>query len=553
MVPGISVASESIEAFNSDITISNDGTFTVTETIVYDFGHDQRHGIFRVIPLEHNQKASAWYKKRYIDISVTDIEVDGKQVQYEENISGTEIMLKIGDPKMRVTGAHIYTLRYKVSGALSYLDEDTVELYWNITGKQWPVGMQNITAVVQGPEASFGTKQFCYSGYEETGLPCTITHTGKDTVTFKVDSLQQGFEVTVAQSLNADLIRKNIIEKVPIYFSFIPLLMLLVSLLLYKGFKIRTKHNPRATIISQYEPYPGLLPMYTGVIFNGKLDSRDITAGIVYLAQQGFLKIKKTEKKAFFFFEVDDYEMTLLRPYQELPTLFHKEILSLLFSKQLVGEVMSLGNLKHNTSKQKVNFQTMQVLKKSIQKDLITKEFFEQPALFTRGHVLPTVVALAVLGCIVYFLAGDTGLYVGIGTTLFAGVIYMVMISRRRTKKGYDAQNHCKGFKEFLSVTDKERFAFHNAPEKSPEQFMQYLPYAIALGVEKKWAEVFQDIPLQDPDWYESATGSSFTALAFSRDIGAFSSALVTSSGTSPSSGGGSAGGGSGGGGGGSW
>jgi uncharacterized membrane protein len=111
---------------------------------------------------------------------------------------------------------------------------------------------------------------------------------------------------------------------------------------------------------------------------------------------------------------------------------------------------------------------------------------------------------------------------------------------------------HLKGFKLFLSVTDKARFDFHNAPERSPEQFMQYLPYAIAFGVEEKWAEVFADMEITNPGWYESDTaGTSFAAAAFAHDLTSFSSAVTTS--TQASSGGGSVGGGGGGGGGGSW
>jgi uncharacterized membrane protein len=111
--------------------------------------------------------------------------------------------------------------------------------------------------------------------------------------------------------------------------------------------------------------------------------------------------------------------------------------------------------------------------------------------------------------------------------------------------------NHLKGFKEFMSVTDKERFDFHNAPEKSPEQFMAFLPYAIALGVEKKWTKLFDDIQMEPPSWYSSVgTATVFNAAVFSSELGAFTGAFSTSSG---SSGGGSAGGGSGGGGGGSW
>ena len=103
-------------------------------------------------------------------------------------------------------------------------------------------------------------------------------------------------------------------------------------------------------------------------------------------------------------------------------------------------------------------------------------------------------------------------------------------------------------------MTDKERFEFHNAPEKSPELFMEYLPYAIALGVEEKWAKVFEGILIPKPDWYSDGDFANFSALSFTKDIGVFSKTLAansSNSGTEGSSGGGFSGGGGGRGGGG--
>jgi uncharacterized membrane protein len=149
----------------------------------------------------------------------------------------------------------------------------------------------------------------------------------------------------------------------------------------------------------------------------------------------------------------------------------------------------------------------------------------------------------------------STGPLVFISTVGLA-IVSLVVLQERRTAKGYEAQNYLQGFKDFLTVTDADRFAFHNAPGLSPQQFMEYLPYAIAFGVEKEWAEVFKDIHIESPDWYISNTKASFNSLALAQNIGSFSRSLsgtAGSTGSTGSSGGGSSGGGSGGGGGGSW
>jgi uncharacterized membrane protein len=79
---------------------------------------------------------------------------------------------------------------------------------------------------------------------------------------------------------------------------------------------------------------------------------------------------------------------------------------------------------------------------------------------------------------------------------------------------------------------------------------MEFLPYAIALGVEDKWAKKFEGIYLDNPSWYTSSSGYDFMARGFASELSSFGSSFSASSG---SSGGGSQGGGGGGGGGGSW
>ena len=47
------------------------------------------------------------------------------------------------------------------------------------------------------------------------------------------------------------------------------------------------------------------------------------------------------------------------------------------------------------------------------------------------------------------------------------------------------------GFKQYLSITERERLDRMTPPDDTPELFEKYLPYAIALGVENRWAERF--------------------------------------------------------------
>lgn len=108
------------------------------------------------------------------------------------------------------------------------------------------------------------------------------------------------------------------------------------------------------------------------------------------------------------------------------------------------------------------------------------------------------------------------------------------------------------GFKLYLSVVEKDRLKFSDAPDKTPERFNALLPYAIALGVEKEWAKQFEGIDLTESTTWYSGNLAAFSAVALASDLGS-SFATTVSSNSSVSSSGGSSGGGFGGGGGGSW
>ena len=109
-------------------------------------------------------------------------------------------------------------------------------------------------------------------------------------------------------------------------------------------------------------------------------------------------------------------------------------------------------------------------------------------------------------------------------------------------------------------MAEKERIKFHNAPEKTPQLFEKHLPYAMVLGVEKKWAKQFENIYTAPPSWYEGDF-AAFNAVIFVNSLNSFDSHSRSALATSPSSAasggsgfsGGSSGGGFGGGGGGSW
>ncbi len=129
------------------------------------------------------------------------------------------------------------------------------------------------------------------------------------------------------------------------------------------------------------------------------------------------------------------------------------------------------------------------------------------------------------------------------------------------TRDGRKVLDHIAGFKQYLSITEAERLDRMTSPQDTPELFEKYLPYAIALEVENRWAKRFEGVLAAASAqgqrgfaWYSGSSSPWSNPTGFVANVGSSLSSAVGSASAAPgSSGGGSSGGGGGGGGGGGW
>ena len=134
------------------------------------------------------------------------------------------------------------------------------------------------------------------------------------------------------------------------------------------------------------------------------------------------------------------------------------------------------------------------------------------------------------------------------------------------TLAGRKLMDQIEGFKLYLSVAEKDRLNLLNPPEKTPELFEKYLPFALALDVENQWSEQFAEVlahagtPEQpySPSWYSGRSWDSSRPSRLGDNLGSSFASAISSSSSPPGSssgsgGGGSSGGGGGGGGGSGW
>jgi uncharacterized membrane protein len=105
--------------------------------------------------------------------------------------------------------------------------------------------------------------------------------------------------------------------------------------------------------------------------------------------------------------------------------------------------------------------------------------------------------------------------------------------------------------------------AHRNPPSPTTQLYEHYLPAALALGVEQRWAERFAGVFAMQaassaPNWYNGSAWDSQDVGSFGKSLGSSLDSAVSSASSAPGSssgsdGGGSSGGGGGGGGGGGW
>ena len=132
--------------------------------------------------------------------------------------------------------------------------------------------------------------------------------------------------------------------------------------------------------------------------------------------------------------------------------------------------------------------------------------------------------------------------------------------------QGRKLKDEIDGLRLYLDVAEGDNLARQQAPQLTPDEFAKQLPYALALGVEKTWADRFAAV--LGTAAVAAAVSSYYSGTDFNTasvgNIGALSDGLdamsstVSAASTAPGSssgsgGGGSSGGGGGGGGGSGW
>ena len=558
-----------ITDYVGDFSVAADGTLTATETITAEFPSG-RHGIFRYWDLADPSDPGVRYQP-----TVTSIALDGGSVPvsyYSEDFDRFYVA-KIGDPNSYLTpGSHTYVLEYTVPGALAPLSAGLDKtfastetgsdqapqsvFYWNVVAQGWEMEIQQATATITLPAP---TVQVQCSAGSATG-PCAISGAGSQQVTVSAQSLPPRSGMTVRASTPTPAPDRATlpwsIKWDPVLGRSLPVLgvVLIVAAGLfglgYWWSRSSYERNPGFPVM--YAPPSGLGPVQTVYMESETPGGHALIASLLHLADRGVVRLHQHGAK--------DWTVEGVRPPGGVVDPVTERLAYSLGvaapggifradGDKAAGQTLNSadGDIKSTVRDWAKNQGYMSTAPtESLGKALILVSLVLAGILFISFLGNPTVFGVPLM---LFAIAGLPLLGAGVGT--------------RRTPTGRQYWSQAGGFKRLLSTPSAgDRFDF----AAKRDEFIHYVPYAVAFGVADKWAEKYRAATGQEPPWpiwypyygygsdslYRNGGGGfdSFES-AVSSSISAYSASQSSSSGGG--GGGGGFGGGGGGGGGGSW
>ena len=570
-----------ITSFNSTYIVRPDRSIDVVEHIDVDFGPLQRHGIYRDIPVRYRKVVGSGLPisagKVSVGLAVESV-TDGAGHELSTKIErGDRVRIRIGDADQLVTGKQSYVLHYKLASGLGFFD-DHDELYWQVTGTEWPVPILHSAAevTIATPAAtatldSAGWSAWCYAGWAESSSSerCKAALVRAGEYHFESGRLEPGEGLTLVAAFPKGVVpAPTAVEKIgAIVAKWWPAALPIVALIFMFNLWWRRGREPSAgSIVPVWRPPQGIPPGAAGALLDQRAGMDDVVATLLDMAVRGYVTIHEVQlggpmglaegnsftAKALRTLGLGATDWELQRtdkPDGGDLTAYEESVLQGVFEGTPCRRMSELHNefYKH-----------LPEIKKGMYGFLVEKGLFPRSPESVRNRYVVIGVIFAFAG--VWLAISTANFIIGVGMVLTA-IIFLAFANAMpaMTVEGARRWRDIKGLEEYIRRADKEQLEFSQGPERTTHLFETLLPYAVALDVSDIWVKQFATVLASSPPtWYTGSVPGRFDAHHFQSGLSDFRSAATKTMGSSPGSssgsgGGGSVGGGGGGGGGGSW
>lgn len=566
LLPAAAIADERILDFRSDIVVMRDGWLQVTEHItVTAEGQRIRRGIYRDFPTTYTDRLGNTY---VVDFEPLAVLRDDAREDFHSQKLGNGVRVYFGnESRLLPHGTYTYTFRYRAGRMLGFF-ADHDELYWNVTGFDWAFPIDRARATVTldfGPPPSRVTHEAYTGPYGAAGREYSSWVGSDGRVYFEADrplSAVNGLTIVVgwpkgyvaqpSQFRRAAWLLEDNANLLVAVVGLVFLFAYYVPVWLHYG-----RDPEEGVLVTRYEPPAGFSPASLRYIRQMYYDDKVMTAAIVNLAVKGYLQIDASKPKGGFLgigARPAEYSLARRDPASGAPPMAtgERELFEALFRD---GPVVRLVNENHV-----LVGAARTAHRRSLGADY-RRQYFQTNSLLN----LPAIIIVAV-AAFASLRLGPSMLVILAIVCMLVTVAGFVVAMKRPTLRGRKLLDEMLGFKDYLEVAEKDELNLRNPPQKTPQLFEAYLPFALALGVEQQWSEKFAGVlaSARRPDgetWRPSWYGGTFRVGDLASSTAGLSTSLntaISSSARPPGSssgggGGGSSGGGGGGGGGGGW
>jgi uncharacterized membrane protein len=506
-----------IQKFHTEVTITPDGTVDVVETFQAHF-EGTWNGLYRTIPIEYTTAQGLNYS---LFVDVVNVEDEsGNSLRYETSHADGYLKLKIYETDATDVTRTI-VVHYRTSDALKFFP-DHDELYWNVTGNDWDMPIENVSASIVLPAGVTGLHALAFTGSYGSKSQDAKVEINTSRVDIEMTRTLEFHEgLTVVIGWDKGFVHEPTAGEKFVQFlrSNWPLVIPFVAFFLMFWIWWTHGRDPRRNPIAvKYEPPDDLTPGEVGTLVDGSAAMRDITATLVDMGVRGYITIEQKENKHMMGLYADKtYTFHLKKPFSEWKGLKSHELslLAALFTNGAIDEV-SLADLQNHF------YKDLPAIKDGLLDSMLEHGYYLHRPDNVRGGWMAGGIIVGVLLAIV-----GNGIAAGLGMAplpfiisgIATGLVMLVFgyFMPARTDKGERALEGALGFEDFLQHVESDRIT---RIEKTPEMFEKFLPFAMALGVEKKWVGAFGDICKQPPSWYQGGMyGPNFYPMMFIADM----------------------------------
>lgn len=615
LMPLTAYAKEEIHNYHVKIYVNTDGGLEVTETIdVRAEGKKVKRGIYRDFPLFRRTFLGGALPMKYdIRAVMRDGNIEPYHIKRDKENGTMRLYIGKSDTRLPKNKRYVYEIHYNVPAQVfSFSDYD--ELYWNAIGTQWNFPILKAEVDVFLPDHAPILDYSVYTG--------KVMSKGSD-ADYQVYQTARKFHAETTRKLAAHEGVTVALSFPKGYVSFPPemvgfkfflkqhfgLLNVFIGLLGMAAYYYvvwnKFGRDRKRRLAPFYDAPKKVSPAMASYIYDmGETDTGEImTAAILSLAAKGYLEIEEKGKKRYKLMRVKQTnwpsDIQPMSPEEEI--IFDRVKTSLTISsgsevlvetadkvKELVHTTCHKHYFLNNTGLWVAGFLPLLLALMSLVATPGVEHINIEIAAFAMVFCLPGILGLVFavsqllkkqwfLGVFMIVwgagFAGGGFTFLTIGTAVSWLVVVfiaaaLVLFAMMRvpmklyTRTGHEVVEHVAGLRYYMETVEEKVLQKFDPPQMSRELYEKYLPYAVALGVESKWADKFAAATLgaataaaahsmaMQPSWYSSTSGSSFSAGSMAGSMG---SAIAGASSSNSSSGGGSSGGGGGGGGGGGW